>query len=195
MARFQFTKIELLDKKHPGLRLDVDLVLDKGGTLDQVQRLVKERTGEEVPNQTLSSYKQRRWLVRKQEIENRVRAKEAILEIVKAHPEENLRSALIYEKLEEMEPKDLHRRDIDMKRLELDRQKYELGLKELERKNRELQLQVVARDQKITPIAGVVAEAHAAQKEGKPFDPAEAFKKISAVIGVGGQLEERVEPA
>ena len=61
--RIQATRIEQLDRKFPGLRQAVDLLLDGGATLDGVQALVKERTGETVPNQTLSAYKQKRWLI------------------------------------------------------------------------------------------------------------------------------------
>lgn len=60
--RLQSTKIEELDRKHTGLRLMVDLALDGGQTLEEIQASVKSRVHVTVPVTTLSNYKQRRWL-------------------------------------------------------------------------------------------------------------------------------------
>lgn len=67
--RIQPTRIEQLDAKHPGLRLDVDLMLDKQATLEAIAALVKEKTGETLSIQTISNYKQRRWLAKKLRLE------------------------------------------------------------------------------------------------------------------------------
>ena len=51
-------------------------------------------------------------------------------------------------------------------------------------------------ERKLPAVAADVAkEADAAAKSGKPFDEKEVLRKISAVIGVGGQPEERIESA
>ena len=69
--RIQPTRIEQLDRKHPGLRLEVDLLLDRGGrtpgqgTLEDVQKLLAQKYEEAVPINTISNYKQHRWLIGK----------------------------------------------------------------------------------------------------------------------------------
>ena len=69
--RIQPTKIEQLDRKHPGLRLEVDLLLDGGGrtpgqgTLEDVRKLLAEKYDEYLPINTISNYKQHRWLIEK----------------------------------------------------------------------------------------------------------------------------------
>ena len=69
--RIQPTRIEQLDRKHPGLRLEVDLLLDRGGrtpgqgTLEDVQKLLAQKYEEAVPINTISNYKQHRWLIEK----------------------------------------------------------------------------------------------------------------------------------
>jgi hypothetical protein len=60
--RIQPTRIEELDAQHPGLRQRVDLMLDAQETLEAIVKRVKAESGEDVPQQTISSYKQRRWL-------------------------------------------------------------------------------------------------------------------------------------
>lgn len=61
--RIQRTRIEQLDVKFPGLRTDVDLMLDKQATLDSIAAMLKERTGETLGLSTISAYKQKRWLI------------------------------------------------------------------------------------------------------------------------------------
>lgn len=61
--RIQPTKIEQLDRQHEGLRVDVDMLLDKGATLEEIQKLLASKHGEQVSINTISNYKQRRWLV------------------------------------------------------------------------------------------------------------------------------------
>lgn len=69
--RIQPTRIEQLDRKHPGLRLEVDLLLDKGGripgqgTLEDIQKMLAEKYAETLPINTISNYKQHRWLIEK----------------------------------------------------------------------------------------------------------------------------------
>ena len=69
--RIQPTRIEQLDRKHPGLRLEVDLLLDRGGrvpgqgTLEDIQQMLGEKYAETLPINTISNYKQHRWLIEK----------------------------------------------------------------------------------------------------------------------------------
>jgi len=69
--RIQPTRIEQLDRKHPGLRLEVDLLLDRGGrtpgqgTLEDIQKMLGEKYAETLPINTISNYKQHRWLIEK----------------------------------------------------------------------------------------------------------------------------------
>jgi len=69
-VRIQATRIEQLDRRFPGLCQAVDLAFDGGATLEKIQDVVKEHAGELLPINTISNYKQRRWLV------NRLRIKE-----------------------------------------------------------------------------------------------------------------------
>ena len=69
--RIQPTHIEQLDRKHPGLRLEVDLLLDRGGrvpgqgTLQDVQKMLAEKYGEVVARNTISNYKQKYLCIRR----------------------------------------------------------------------------------------------------------------------------------
>lgn len=71
------TKVEQLDRKRPGLRQLVDLMLDGHGGLAEIHEAVREKFGEEIALSTLSSYKLKRWKPRRDwidAIKNRAQA-------------------------------------------------------------------------------------------------------------------------
>lgn len=83
------------------MRQAVDLLLDGGGTLEQVQALAKERTGDLLPINTCSNYKQKRWLIRKLRIRELKELLEAIKEQLGANAIGESTQAFILEKLSE----------------------------------------------------------------------------------------------
>lgn len=78
----------------------------------------------------------------------------------------------------------------DLAKLGLEEKKLALSYAQLEQDKKALEAKLadVRRDGQ-----QVIAEVEKAVQEGKPFDAKEILRKISAVIGVGEALEERVE--
>lgn len=142
MARIQPTKVEVLDLKHKGLRQCVDMMLDGQKMLEEIQAKVLSTFEEKIPLSTLSSYKQTRWLARK----NRIRAikehAEAILQIMEGgRAITEITQALVFEKVQaavaagsELDPEFLLAEQRKWQALELKRQALEQAKKSLELK-------------------------------------------------------------
>jgi hypothetical protein len=103
MARVQLTRIEELDRQRPELKLElaVSKMLDAGERLETIAAFLREQTGEDVPPQTISSYKQRRWLAEKRRIRERIETSEALLQVIGKHGISNVTQAEIYRVVDE----------------------------------------------------------------------------------------------
>jgi hypothetical protein len=194
VPRFQATRIERLDAKHPGLRLQVDLWLEENHagvlTLEEVCARILEKFGDRVSHQTLSSYKQVRWWPHKQRTEELVRRMEAIRAVLGQDAISDSTQAMILEQVDEALRAGARLDAKYLMKLQLDWAKHAATLERDRLKERQLALA----EKRAERVGEVVREAEKAKAEGKPFDPAEALRKISEVIGVGAALEERTEP-
>ncbi len=185
MGRAQPTKVEELDALNPGLRQLVDLMLDGFRTLEEIQGKVKAEFGEEIALSTISSYKQRRWLRHKQRVESIKEHAAAILELLEKHGVSEVRQAQLFERVSEAMSDGTKLDPHFMLKEERMWAEHSLRARQLEHEIHKLEAQH-------KQVAEIIAGA-ASPDGAKEFDPAEALRKISAVIGVGGELEERVE--
>jgi hypothetical protein len=99
--RFQLTAIEKLNVKHPGLQLGVDTMLQKDALLQDVRAMLRQKYGVSVSHQTLSKYKQKRWLPSLQRIQDRVERSQAIIRVIKKEGDTDFARAYIFEQLDE----------------------------------------------------------------------------------------------
>src|SRR6266536_3951632 len=99
--RVQLTAIEKLNIKHPGLQLDVDTMLQNDALLADVQSVLREKYKVSVSHQTLSKYKQKRWLPSVQRIQDRVERSQAIIRVIKKEGDTDFARAYIFEQLDE----------------------------------------------------------------------------------------------
>lgn len=99
--RVQLTAIEKLNIEHPGLQLDVDTMLKKDALLADVQTMLREKYRVSISHQTLSKYKQKRWLPSLQRIRDRVERSQAIIQVIKKEGDTDFARAYIFEQLDE----------------------------------------------------------------------------------------------
>jgi hypothetical protein len=99
--RVQLTAIEKLNIEHPGLQLDVDTMLQRGALLADVNAKLKEKYGISLSHQTLSKYKQKRWLPSLQRIQDRVERSQAIVRVIKKEGDTHFARAYLFEQLDE----------------------------------------------------------------------------------------------
>jgi hypothetical protein len=99
--RVQATAIEKLNAEHPGLQLDVDLMLEKEALLADVQAMLQRKYGISISHQTLSKYKQKRWLPSLQRVQERVERSQAIIRVIRKEGDTDFARAYIFEQLDE----------------------------------------------------------------------------------------------
>lgn len=99
--RVQPTAIERLNVEHPGLQLDVDTMLQKDALLADVQAMLREKYNVSISHQTLSKYKQKRWLPSIQRIQERVERSQAIIRVIRKEGDTDFARAYIFEQLDE----------------------------------------------------------------------------------------------
>lgn len=195
--RIQPTLIETLDKQHPGLRQDVDLMLDAGSFLLPVQVMLKEKWDKEVSVKVISNYKQRRWLPAAQRTQKLLEDREAILAVVKRHGADEFTDGFLLERLTDVMRRGEEVPAAVLLREQREREKLKIEAQKVENEKQSLALDREKFESLKKSAAAILKEestaAEDAQANGKPFDAAAALRKISAVIGVGGRLEERVE--
>jgi hypothetical protein len=177
--RYTATRIENLDRMHPGLRVDVDLMFDNQATLEAVAAMLEEKYKQTVSIKTISNYKQRRYLPAKLGVE-KLRdlfrgVKESFGE--QAIPEST--QAVILEKLQEalgagrtLDPHFLLREqrmwaqhDAKVAQIENDKKRVELELAKADRARQEVERVMKEPD---------------AQK-----DPQRALEQIRGIYGLG----------
>ncbi len=215
--RVQLTDVEKLDIKHPGLRIDVDTMLNQGVLLEEIQALLRTRYQETISHQTLSRYKQKRWLPSVQRIEDRVERSQAVIRVIKKEGDTDFARAYIFEQLDEaarrgdrIDPAVLLREQrlrmelqLRFEELQQTERKLELGIKraalELDTATRGASKMASGSSLSIDAINAIRERTFGLPPIGpdgaepRAFDPEDALRKISAVIGVGGEPEERVE--
>jgi hypothetical protein len=188
--RVQPTRIESIDKAKPGLRQFVDIALDGLKPLEWISTELKRQFEEAIPITTLSNYKQKRWLMQKKRIESIREHATAIMDLLDARGVSQVRQAMLFERIQTAMDAGVALDPAFM--LVEERRRAELDLKrqQLEHEQKKLQLEIERLESQQDAVRQAVAAA------GTPeFDAQAALAQISAVIGVGGALEERVETA
>lgn len=99
--RLQLTRIETLDKKFGGLAAQLCAMLDAGEELEDLQSFIQDKTGEKLPLQTISNFKQNRWLKQKRRIQAAKESTEATLQLLGEHGVTDIATAKIFEQFQE----------------------------------------------------------------------------------------------
>jgi hypothetical protein len=213
--RVTLTAIEKLNIEHPGLQLDVDTMLQKDAALADVHCMLREKHGVSVSHQTLSKYKQKRWLPALQRIQDRVERTQAAIKVIKKEGDSDFARAYIFEQLDEAErrgervPLEVLLREqrlrvglrVQFQQLQQDKRKLQLGIEKAA-----LDLDATTREaSKHTGYAFSVDDINCirAQTFGlPPLDPATHGKpdreavlaQVRGVYGLEAPTEERAEP-
>lgn len=201
---YRITLIERLDMDHPGLKDFVDESLRRRLPQRQISRRVQERFGVEVPQPAISSYWSGRF--RYQEAVTRTSWQKAgdqyetLKEQMLADPDSDAAEIVkrlvvqgIVNQKERLDEVDVmlliteqRRRQELEEKMAIEWAKLQVQLQKAENEKRRL-------EEKQARVGAVVREAGEAGAQDKSFDPGEALKKISEVIGVGAPMEERIE--
>lgn len=189
MARINPTRIEELDAKFPGVRPKVDAALDRHATLDEISDLILEISGEELPEKTISNYKQRRWLPEVQRIRDVTERAAAINEAYRRFGVGMIAESVALQKLDEIAPDKLLRESRERERLEIERGKLEVAKQEAETARREVELKLAQFERERKRVNEIV-EGGEAQR-----DPADALRRIREVYGLSGSGEAPALPA
>lgn len=139
--RVQPTAIEKLNAEHPGLQLDVDAMLKKDALLADVQAMLREKYNVSISHQTLSKYKQKRWLPSVQRIQDRVERSQAIVRVIKKEGDTDFARAYIFEQLDEAARRGDRLDPAVALREQRMRMELQLRFQELEQTGRKLQLE------------------------------------------------------
>lgn len=94
------TRVEQLDRKHPGLRQLIDLMLDGHGGLAEIREAVKEKFGEEIATSTLGSYKLKRWRPRRDWIDAIKNRAQAFSELISDGKMADIQQAQLFEQIQ-----------------------------------------------------------------------------------------------
>ncbi len=214
-AFYRANRVEELDWDHPGLKDFVDDAMRRRVSQGRISREVQERFGVHIPERTLSRY----WTERFAPEEAReiralrdIRARVALIrQEARKHPRGSAAKiiqtlvvdAIVQQKQRVAETDVMRLMEEQRKRQELEEKvsvewgKLQVQFEKVENDKRRL-------EEKHSQVGAVLREAgeagarallspSGAGGQAKSFDPAEALKKISEVIGVGAALEERVE--
>ncbi len=201
---YRLSLIERLEMDHPGLKDFVDESLRRRLPQRQISRRVQERFGVEVPQPAISSYWSGRF--RYQEAVARTSWQKAgdqyevLKEQMLADPDSDAAEIVkrlvvqgIVNQKERLDEVDVmlliteqrKRQELEHK-IAIDWGKLQVQFQKLEHEKCQLA-------EKQDRVGALVREAVEAGAQGRPFDPGEALKKISQVIGVGAPMEERIE--
>lgn len=143
------TRVEQLDRKHPGLRQLIDLMLDGHGGLAEIREAVKEKFGEEIATSTLGSYKLKRWRPRRDWIDAIKNRAQAFSELISDGKMADIQQAQLFEQIQaamddgaRLDPEFAMSEQrkllaLQLKREQLDQEKKKLEL-QIERARREL---------------------------------------------------------
>ncbi len=202
------TSIERLDAQlreagKPGFLLFVCLSFDHGKTGAELRPLGIEKFGVDVPERTYMSYRVKRYLPAKARIAGLMEMTDAIMAATAKYKRGELARSFVFERLSQAfdagetvtlkdllrESRQLDGQQLEEKRIHVDEKKVDNVTRSLalaEKKNEQYQLRE-------KQVAAIVTEAEQKSAEGKPLDDKTIFRRISAVIGTGAPLEERVE--
>ncbi len=186
-TNYRATRVEQLQKDHPALRPLVEKRLRQRRLTREIADEIRKRFGVKIAATSVWRF----WTLRLQpqeeaevlEFRRSLGLAAAILQEMKADPtldatkiaEVLLAAQLVKDrvKLADVDIMQLYRQQREFKKIELQGQPLQQKGKKA-KKNEDA--------------------AQEARARHKPFDRHEAFKQISAVIGVGAELRERVEP-
>ncbi len=201
---YRLSLIERLDMDHPGLKDFVDESLRRRLPQRQISRRVQERFGVEVPQPAISSYWSGRF--RYQEAVARTSWQKAgdqcetLIDEMLADPDgdaaEIVKKMVVQgivnqkERLNEVDvmlliTEQRKRQELEHK-MAIEWARLQVQIEKLEHEK----LQLEGKQARVGALVRAAGEGGA---EGKSFDPGEALKKISEVIGVGAAPEERIE--
>ena len=186
--RIHLTSVEKLDWAHPGLELDVCLMLDQNAPPPSIQAMLEEKYKVEIPLSTLSHYKQVRYLPEKEYWEKLLKDKEATLEVVRKHGADAVAEASIMEQLDEARRrgerasmKDLLRESRERVRLKLEKEQLEVEKSRVENEKKALELKIAQLERQQEQAKQAVKEA---VKDGQK-DPKGAIERILGIYGLG----------
>ncbi len=81
MARLRKSKIQILEARHPGLRLKVDAMFEAFATVRAVSAMIEAHYGERLSHTSLWTYKRRSWRPQRDRIQERNVARIAFQEL------------------------------------------------------------------------------------------------------------------
>ena len=137
--RVQPTTIEKLNIEHRGLQLDVDTMLQKNALLADIQSMLRKTYSVSISHQTLSKYKQKRWLPSLQRIQDRMERTEAAIKVIKKEGDSDFARAYIFEQLDEAERRGERIEPAVLLREQRLRMELQLRFEQLEQTKRKLQ--------------------------------------------------------
>ena len=212
--RVQATAIEILNIEHPGLQLDVDTMLQNNALLAEIQSTLQKKYSVSVSHQTLSKYKQKRWLPSLQRIQDRMERTQAAIKVIKKEGDSDFARAYIFQELDEAERRGEHVPPEVLLREQRLRVELRLQFQQLEQTKRKLQLGI---EKAALELDATTREA---AKGGRnftiddinhirervfglpPIDPESrakpdreaALREVRAIYGLETPTKERVEP-
>ncbi|HEV2424302.1 MAG TPA: hypothetical protein VGZ29_05690 [Terriglobia bacterium] len=214
---YRLTRVEELNRDFPGLEDLVRQEMQKGTNLAEISAKVASKfpSAQVLAISTLHSYWQRRFAPdleqQRRAFQNAKARADLLMELEHSGnlDAQRIVALLVREKILEnsealagADPVDLVKLDLRRAegegRMEIERSKLGQAEKELQLKrealaveNRRLELEIEKFRSTLDKVKEIAQDVISG--EGKAFDPVEAMKKISAVIGVGGAVEERIE--
>ena len=204
---YQATGVETLDRAHTGLKDFVETSLDKHVPHREISRLAKKRFRVRLSSGGIARHWKRRVLPEEEKVRGLIRESKAKAKVVRAEAARFPRGdaskiieALISQQIIEDKLK-LGQADILKlaaeqrlrKRLELEQGRLKLAARRARDEQKLSEARLEQERQKRASLQGVVEGAEAAARAGQPFDPAEVYAKIAAVITGGEAMEERIE--
>ncbi len=190
MPRYRSTRVERLEWKHPGLRLEVNLALDRYASRQEIRGLIRSKYGEGISFGAISNYRCRRYWPEKRRVQELRNLFQAVRAELGEEAFSEAAQALIFEKLSEaMQAGTALDPEFLLKEQRLWAQ-LSARLEQIENQKRQLELRLAEQKKRVGTL---LKDAQELCSGGAPFDAGEALKKISAVIGVGGEPEERAE--
>ncbi len=188
------TRIEQLEGEHAGLKKFAEELMAARRRFVDVRAAIKAKFGVDIPANTLRNHWQRRARVE----ERAERDAGILLRAAAKNPGSDDYKIATTHLAQAIKDGRVKLDDADIMQMMAEQRQrlaLELRAEQLMQEKAKLEILVERERAKVGKTAEILRSAQDDMKAGKAFDAAEALKKISAVIGVGGPLEERVEKA
>lgn len=165
----------------------VDFRLEDGASAERISREVKKKFGANISLWIIRRYRRKRWIPYRKQVETADAALEGTLRRMRAHPEREVREAVIYELIRSLKPEALirkmtpallHRRDVEDKRLDTEKEKLAIENKRVENQGKALRAKL--REANGSRGRGENRKAVGDEKA----DPAEIRRRIREIYGL-----------